>query len=235
MISSVEFSISLPYARFGCDTLSASGGLVFTLYVLLISVIIAEILCLAVFQIIASIVSQTQRFYSEYEWLDSFMIGSTIDALEETTPPTLDSETIESALITLKVRTDQFANKKEELDQIQQCAICLCDYELNESISRSKSCQHTFHTSCYKQWLARDRHRSCPYCRCDIFKHAAKTIKGSIPKNHDSSNAINTNIQRIAEERQLRESSDTIRDIGRLDFFDEVFDLYEDFFTASSY
>ena len=128
MISSVEFSISLPYARFGCDTLSASGGLVFTLYVLLISVIIAEILCLAVFQIIASIVSQTQRFYSEYEWLDSFMIGSTIDALEETTPPTLDSETIESALITLKVRTNQFANKKEELDQIQQCAICLCDY-----------------------------------------------------------------------------------------------------------
>ena len=122
MISSVEFSISLPYARFGCDTLSASGGLVFTLYVLLISVIIA------VFQIIATIVSQTQRFYSEYEWLDSFMIGSTIDALEETTPPTLDSETIESALITLKVRTDQFANKKEELDQIQQCAICLCDY-----------------------------------------------------------------------------------------------------------
>ncbi len=43
--------------------------------------------------------------------------------------------------------------------------------EDNESISRSKSCYHYFHTSCYKQWITRDKHHSCPYCRVDIFDY----------------------------------------------------------------
>jgi len=85
----------------------------------------------------------------------------------------------------------------------EKCAICLCDFgkcnllffqpyialtcndsliitifcmiELDESISRSKECQHEFHTACYKQWLIQQEgnRQSCPYCRCDVFNSQA--------------------------------------------------------------
>jgi len=54
-----------------------------------------------------------------------------------------------------------------------ECAICLGAFEPNNSVSRSTSCSHEFHTVCYKQWLV--SHPSCPYCRKDVmFKATAE-------------------------------------------------------------
>lgn len=58
---------------------------------------------------------------------------------------------------------------EDTLERIQ-CAICLNDFEENDSVSKSKFCEHEFHTSCYKEWLAGSHTSTCPYCRRDIFK-----------------------------------------------------------------
>ena len=42
--------------------------------------------------------------------------------------------------------------------------------EENDSVSKSKFCEHEFHTSCYKEWLTGSHTSTCPYCRRDIFK-----------------------------------------------------------------
>jgi len=44
--------------------------------------------------------------------------------------------------------------------------------EHSDSVSRSKCCEHKFHTSCYKQWLmgCDGKNLSCPYCRCGILR-----------------------------------------------------------------
>ncbi|KAG0226532.1 hypothetical protein B0O80DRAFT_435999 [Mortierella sp. GBAus27b] len=45
------------------------------------------------------------------------------------------------------------------------CAICLGEYNLNETI-RFLPCQHHFHLECVDQWLLTDK--SCPLCKHDI-------------------------------------------------------------------
>ncbi|KAL3918591.1 MAG: hypothetical protein SGILL_004162 [Bacillariaceae sp.] len=52
------------------------------------------------------------------------------------------------------------------------CAICLCGYEIEDSVTYSK-CPHAFHTECIVQWLAKSNEGNpkCPCCRqvyCEI-------------------------------------------------------------------
>lgn len=64
--------------------------------------------------------------------------------------------------------------------------------EQNDSVSRSKYCEHKFHTSCYKQWFMKDngKHLTCPYCRCEIFRRPSLLLKESqATTNRNSQNA----------------------------------------------
>lgn len=53
------------------------------------------------------------------------------------------------------------------------CAICLCSYEVGESVcvSPNEHCVHVFHSECAITWLAKKTQTLCPCCRqefCDI-------------------------------------------------------------------
>jgi len=52
--------------------------------------------------------------------------------------------------------------KKQEL---ASCAICLCDFEPQDSIKKLAVCHHAFHTECIDQWFKQKP--NCPNCRKD--------------------------------------------------------------------
>ncbi|KAG6587856.1 E3 ubiquitin-protein ligase, partial [Cucurbita argyrosperma subsp. sororia] len=51
-------------------------------------------------------------------------------------------------------------------DEIEQCYICLADYEDGDKI-RVLPCHHEYHMSCVDKWL-KEIHGVCPLCRGDV-------------------------------------------------------------------
>lgn len=47
------------------------------------------------------------------------------------------------------------------------CAICLCSYELDDSVTYSpnRACRHAFHTECISTWITKKETPLCPCCR----------------------------------------------------------------------
>ncbi|KAB2023989.1 hypothetical protein ES319_D06G056900v1 [Gossypium barbadense] len=58
------------------------------------------------------------------------------------------------------------ANVAEDGDAVEQCHICLGEYEEGDQI-RILPCQHEFHMSCVDKWL-KEIHGVCPLCRGDV-------------------------------------------------------------------
>ena len=58
------------------------------------------------------------------------------------------------------------------------CSICLSEipsFQTRQTnYARTLSCGHTFHTSCIQPWLK--SHKSCPYCREDVYTYVIKWI-----------------------------------------------------------
>ncbi|OIT20248.1 putative e3 ubiquitin-protein ligase hip1 [Nicotiana attenuata] len=53
----------------------------------------------------------------------------------------------------------------EELEQ-ETCAICLCEYEDEDTIGKLQ-CGHEFHVGCVNKWL--QHKKSCPFCRAQVL------------------------------------------------------------------
>lgn len=69
-------------------------------------------------------------------------------------------------LIRLRLLTNQIATvlvEQEHIDKEQQCAVCLTDFTLAETV-RKLVCNHMFHDECISKWL-RERIDNCPLCR----------------------------------------------------------------------
>eukprot|EP00746_Dinoflagellata_sp_MGD_P022945 gnl/MRDRNA2_/MRDRNA2_153730_c0_seq1.p1 gnl/MRDRNA2_/MRDRNA2_153730_c0~~gnl/MRDRNA2_/MRDRNA2_153730_c0_seq1.p1 ORF type:complete len:294 (-),score=39.79 gnl/MRDRNA2_/MRDRNA2_153730_c0_seq1:27-908(-) len=54
----------------------------------------------------------------------------------------------------------------KSMKQTATCAICCCDFECGEVLSRLPGCAHLFHDACIGQWL--ERAANCPVCRGDL-------------------------------------------------------------------
>ncbi|XP_010509679.1 PREDICTED: E3 ubiquitin-protein ligase ATL9-like [Camelina sativa] len=48
-----------------------------------------------------------------------------------------------------------------------ECAVCLCEFEDDETLRMMPPCCHVFHTDCVDVWLS--DHSTCPLCRADLF------------------------------------------------------------------
>lgn len=75
----------------------------------------------------------------------------------------LDSSTI-SALPLVSYR----GSTKQGI--LEDCTICLSEFEEGEMVKLIPNCRHVFHPSCIDTWL--ESHVSCPLCRCtQLFKN----------------------------------------------------------------
>jgi hypothetical protein len=61
-------------------------------------------------------------------------------------------------------------NSNSNSNSSMSCAICLLDYQSNDTISWShnRRCNHHFHAPCIQQWLCQERD-DCPCCRQDYL------------------------------------------------------------------
>lgn len=48
-----------------------------------------------------------------------------------------------------------------------ECAVCLCEFEDNETLRLMPNCYHVFHADCVSVWLS--DHSTCPLCRVDLL------------------------------------------------------------------
>ncbi|KAH6836717.1 hypothetical protein C2S53_007374 [Perilla frutescens var. hirtella] len=61
------------------------------------------------------------------------------------------------------------AYAKEEMMMVEECPICLSEFEEGETVKLIPYCGHVFHSNCVDTWLA--LHVTCPLCRSDqLFK-----------------------------------------------------------------
>nr|CAB3446308.1 unnamed protein product [Digitaria exilis] len=58
---------------------------------------------------------------------------------------------------------------------VEQCSVCLEDFEAGEMVRRLPACGHLFHVECIDMWL--DSHRTCPVCRCNLLRSQRKVAK----------------------------------------------------------
>ncbi|KAF8400571.1 hypothetical protein HHK36_013870 [Tetracentron sinense] len=65
-------------------------------------------------------------------------------------------------------------NTADNGDDVEQCYICLADYEEGDKI-RVLPCHHEYHMSCVDKWL-KEIHRVCPLCRGDVLAGAVGVV-----------------------------------------------------------
>lgn len=54
---------------------------------------------------------------------------------------------------------------------LDECPICLSEYDDGDIVSRGNSCRHTFHRDCLQCWMKKQP--SCPCCRQNIMEEAS--------------------------------------------------------------
>ena len=66
-----------------------------------------------------------------------------------------------------QIKTTHYHKKKNDVEEIPTCSICLSEFEENDAI-KTLRCGHMFHTECIDPWLINSR-ALCPVCRRGIY------------------------------------------------------------------
>ncbi|KFK36405.1 hypothetical protein AALP_AA4G119900 [Arabis alpina] len=89
--------------------------------------------------------------------------------ISRTTARGLDAEIIESfpTFVYSEVKTVRIGKGGAE------CAVCLCEFEDDETLRLMPPCCHVFHADCVDVWLS--DHSTCPLCRADLVLKEGET------------------------------------------------------------
>ncbi|KAF6147619.1 hypothetical protein GIB67_031610 [Kingdonia uniflora] len=78
----------------------------------------------------------------------------------------------EAVVNSFPLKSHKKPNVAEIGDDVEQCYICLAEYEEGDTI-RILPCRHEYHMSCVDKWL-KEIHGVCPLCRGDVSEGAAQ-------------------------------------------------------------
>ncbi|MCO5573667.1 hypothetical protein L7F22_027439 [Adiantum nelumboides] len=67
------------------------------------------------------------------------------------------------------------AGKDESTMPLLECAVCLSEFQENETGRMLPSCKHAFHTECIDMWFF--SHSTCPLCRTEVLLASAALQK----------------------------------------------------------
>ncbi|XP_065873307.1 RING-H2 finger protein ATL32-like [Euphorbia lathyris] len=92
-----------------------------------------------------------------------------------------------------------------------ECAICLSEFEDNETLRLLPKCNHVFHPECIDKWLA--SHVTCPVCRGELTLESGETPKVSLTVDSDSNQEdIAPNLNRSSNEVAITVNEEQNRD-----------------------
>ncbi|XWS17045.1 hypothetical protein CRYUN_Cryun33cG0034000 [Craigia yunnanensis] len=83
----------------------------------------------------------------------------------------------ESVVDSFPLRSHKKVDAAEVGDAVEQCYICLAEYEEGDKI-RVLPCQHEFHMSCVDKWL-KEIHGVCPLCRGAVRQGVESSVSNS--------------------------------------------------------
>ncbi|GMI94751.1 hypothetical protein HRI_003144400 [Hibiscus trionum] len=83
----------------------------------------------------------------------------------------------ESVVDSFPLRSHKKVEATEIADAIEQCYICLAEYDDGDKI-RALPCQHEFHMTCVDKWL-KEIHGVCPLCRGNVRQGVESSISNS--------------------------------------------------------
>ncbi|KAI3978610.1 hypothetical protein MKX01_015785 [Papaver californicum] len=84
-----------------------------------------------------------------------------------------------------------------------ECAVCLNEFEDDETLRLLPKCDHVFHPECIDAWLV--SHTTCPVCRCDLKE---------ITPNDDANDVEQQRVRATHDDSDSETDSDTERRRG---------------------
>lgn len=63
----------------------------------------------------------------------------------------------------------------DEAEKVQECAVCLSEFEAGEKGRRLPKCNHSFHVDCIDMWF--HSHSTCPLCRTTVDTEIPSPMK----------------------------------------------------------
>ncbi|CAL9042911.1 unnamed protein product [Musa banksii] len=94
--------------------------------------------------------------------------GSSLDFF--LSPYGLDDAAIKAIPVSLFSRT----KAKQQAATNRECAVCLLEFEDDDTLRTLPLCAHAFHMDCIDVWLR--SHPTCPLCRAAVLRHEAAFV-----------------------------------------------------------
>ncbi|KAL6844854.1 hypothetical protein ACP4OV_025513 [Aristida adscensionis] len=99
-----------------------------------------------------------------------------------------------------------------------ECAVCLSEFDDDETLRLLPKCSHVFHADCIDTWLA--SHVTCPVCRADLVPDPNAAAAGEPepqelpPSSAPDAAAVVIDVEETEEERIIREEAAELMRIG---------------------
>ncbi|KAK9110972.1 hypothetical protein Scep_018491 [Stephania cephalantha] len=88
------------------------------------------------------------------------------------------------------------------LIDVNDCSVCLSEFEYGESLRVLPKCGHAFHVHCIDAWLS--SHTNCPLCRAPIVAAAAAT-----PPQQPNLSEIGRDLTNLSDLGEMEETQET--------------------------
>ncbi|XVE60548.1 hypothetical protein DITRI_Ditri05aG0137600 [Diplodiscus trichospermus] len=91
-----------------------------------------------------------------------------------------------------------------------ECAVCLNEFEDDETLRLIPKCSHVFHPDCIDAWLS--SHSTCPVCRANLAPKPGETINCATIQVHDSD----------SDPENQHENNDTSEETSRIEVISQT-------------
>ncbi|KAJ7546400.1 hypothetical protein O6H91_08G038700 [Diphasiastrum complanatum] len=105
-----------------------------------------------------------QKCASSSDDNDVLLRGAAAARRDERSSKGLDCEVLDQFPI---IKYSAAAQDLEEGNKGTDCAVCLTEFQQNESVRLLPLCNHSFHLECIDTWLS--NHTTCPLCRISLI------------------------------------------------------------------
>ncbi|KAE8720917.1 putative excision repair cross-complementing 1 ercc1 [Hibiscus syriacus] len=84
-----------------------------------------------------------------------------------------------------------------------ECAVCLNEFEVDETLRLMPKCDHAFHTECIDAWLA--SHTTCPVCRANLAPQPGEPVVSQPTELNETGAETDLEAQNVSSDSEPEE------------------------------